>query len=85
MDLQAGFLCPRTKASALYFKKKLQVHNFTLFDTKIKNGYCYLWEEVKGDLSSEVFAFLQYSHFERFLKDNPVVKELIIWSDGCGH
>ena len=85
MDLQAVLLCPRTKASALYYKTKLQVHNFTLFDMKTKKGYCYVWEEVQGDLSSEVFAFLQYSHFERFLKDNQAVKELIIWSDGCGY
>ena len=85
MDLQAVLLCPRTKPSALYYKTKLQVHNFTLFDMKTKNGYCYVLEEVQGDLSSEVFAFLQYSHFERFLKDNQAVKKLIIWSDGCGY
>ena len=44
-----------------------------------------MWEKVQGDLISEVFVFLEYSHFERFLKDNPAVKELIIWSDGCGY
>ena len=85
MDLQGVLLCPRTKASALYYKTKLQLHNFTLFDMKTKNCHCYMWEEVQGYLSSEVFVFLQYFHFERFLKDNPAVKELIIWSDGCGY
>ena len=85
MDLQAVLLCLRTKASALYHKTKLQVHNFILFDMKTKNCHCYVWEEVQRDLSSKVFAFLQYFHFERFLKNNPAAKELIIWSDGCGY
>lgn len=29
MDLQAVLLCPKTKASTMYYKTKLQVHNFT--------------------------------------------------------
>ena len=32
MDLQAVLLCPKTKASTLYYKTTLRVHNFTLFD-----------------------------------------------------
>lgn len=85
MDLQAVLLCPKTKASALYYKTKLQVHNFTLYNLKTKEGYCYIWEEPEGDLSSEVFASLQYSHFDRYIQEHPQVKELIIWSDGCGY
>ena len=59
--------------------------NFILFDVKTKDGYCCVLEEVHKDPSNEVFAFLQYSHFSYFLKDNPTIKELIIWSDGCGY
>lgn len=32
MDLQSVLLCPYLKASALYYKTKLIVHNFTIFD-----------------------------------------------------
>lgn len=60
MDLQAVLLCPETQASSMYYKTKLQVHNFTLFDLRTKEGYCYIWDESQGDLSSEVFACLQY-------------------------
>lgn len=85
MDLQAMLLCPKTQASCLYYKTKLQVHNFTLFDLESKEGYCYLWDESEGDLSSEVFAHLQYRHFEGVIKNHPEVKEIVVWSDGCGY
>lgn len=85
MDLQAVLLCPRSKASSMYYKTKLQVHNFTLFEASSKDGYCYVWNESEGDLSSEVFAYLQYSHFEKVLKKDTRIEEIVIWSDGCGY
>lgn len=42
MDLQGVRLCPKTVASTMYYKTKLQVHNFTLFNLKSKKGYCYI-------------------------------------------
>lgn len=85
MDLQAVLLCPKTQASCLYDQTKLQVHNFTLFDLCSKEGYCYIWDESEGDLSSDVLAHLQYHHFERVIKENPEIKEIVAWSDGCGY
>lgn len=41
MDLQAVMVCPRMKASALYYRTKLLVHNFTIFNLKTKEGNCY--------------------------------------------
>ena len=85
MDLQAVLLCPNTKASSMYYKTKLQLHNFTLFDLRSKDGYCYIWNESEGDLSSEVFAYLQYQHFASIICNNPGLEEIVIWSDGCGY
>lgn len=85
MDLQAVLLCPNTKASAMYYKTKLQVHNFTLFNLATKEGFCYTWDESEGSLSSEVFASIIYQHFFNYLDSNPGIKEIVIWSDGCGY
>ncbi|ESO87091.1 hypothetical protein LOTGIDRAFT_154581 [Lottia gigantea] len=85
MDTQGVLFCPNTTASALYYRTKLQVHNFTLHNMTTNNGYCYIWDELEGDLSSEVFTSIQFQHFQTFLKNNPQVKELIIWSDGCSY
>ncbi|XP_014678087.1 PREDICTED: uncharacterized protein LOC106817882 isoform X2 [Priapulus caudatus] len=85
MDLQAVLLCPKSKASKLYYKTKMQVHNFTLMNLKTKEGCCYEWDETEGNLGSEVFAYLQWKHFDRVIHNNPGIKTIIIWSDGCGY
>lgn len=68
----------------MYYKTKLQTHNFTLFNLSTKEGFCYLWEEHEGNLSSEMFAHHQYKHFDHVLSANDAIEELIIWSDGFG-
>ena len=85
MDFQCVLLCPQTKASTIYYKTKLQMHNFTCFNLSNKDGYCYAWEEHKGSLSSEVFAHLQSKHFESILEANGNIEKVIAWSDGCGY
>ena len=85
MDTQSVLLCPQSKASALYYKTKLQLHNFAMYNMCNRDGYCYVWDETKVDVSSEVFAYLQYSYFKTTLHGNRNIKELIIWSDGCGY
>jgi hypothetical protein len=83
VDVQAVLLCPKTKASAMYYKTKLQVHNFSFFNLKTKEGYCYVWDETEGDVNSQIFSYLQYKHFADVLDAHPEIKEIIIWSDGC--
>ena len=85
MDLQSVLLCPKSKANCMYYKTKLQVHNFTLFCFDTKEGHCFPWSEVDGDLSADVFAYLQYNHFKAYLAKHSHIKTLIIWSDGCGY
>jgi hypothetical protein len=83
IDVQAVLLSPKTKASALYYKTKLQVHNLSFYNLKTKEGYCYIWNETEGDVNSEMFAHLQYKHFSELLDAHPEIEEIIIWSDGC--
>lgn len=56
MDLQQLLLCPKSFASGVYYKRKLSVHNFTLYDLATTEGYCYLWHEGEGGLDSDEFA-----------------------------
>lgn len=83
MDVQAVLCCPQTKASALYYRTKLQVHNFTLYNLATKEGYCYPWEETEGELKMENFSSMQYQHFKKILINDPGIKTLIVWSDGA--
>nr|CAH7745929.1 unnamed protein product [Callosobruchus chinensis] len=84
VDLQAVLLCPILQATAIYFKTKLKVHNWTFFNLNDKDVSCFLWHEANGGLESNVFC----SIMRRFLlseiqKQNP--KKIILWSDGCGY
>jgi len=86
MDMLAVLLCPKTQASTMYYKAKLQIHNFILYNAFNKNGYCYIWNESEGDLSSEVFTHLQFQHFYNYLSEHNDIEELVIlWSDGCNY
>lgn len=85
MDLQAVLLCPQTKASAMYYKTKMHVHNFTLYNLATKDAFCYVWTETEGNLASESFAYLQYHHFKEYISHHPSIEEIVVWSDGCGY
>ncbi len=82
MDVEAVLLCPRTKASSMYFKQKLMVHNFTLYDLKTKNVLCYLWDETEADLSINVFTTFLHAFTTKRIKFEPG-NEIIFYSDGC--
>ncbi len=80
MDLQAVLLCPKLRASAVYFKTKLGCHNFTIYDCNSADVICYFWTEVEGDLTANSFASCIVDHVRTVDADT-----VIIWSDGCGY
>ena len=80
MDLQQLLLCPKSFSSAVYYKRKLAVHNFTMFDLASKERYCYVWHKGKGELESDEFASLIVAHLGT-LPDT--FESVILWSDGC--
>ena len=85
MDLQTVLICPQSNASALYYKTKYQLHNFTFYNMQTKDGYCYGWDKINGKLSGGVFAHIQHKHFSKVLQESSQIEKLIIWSDGCGY
>ena len=56
MDLHGLLLCPKIQASSLYFKTKLCVHNFTMYDMTSHDASNYLWHEGEAGLSANEFA-----------------------------
>lgn len=82
MDVQAVLLCPYLKASALYYRRKLKLHNFTLYNLKTGAAYCYLWDETEGGVNADEFATI-LTHFISTEINLDVVKHVIFHSDGC--
>lgn len=81
MDLQSLLLCPKLQASALYYKMKLGVHNFTVYNMASHEARNYLWHEGEAGLSANEFA----SCIVHYLESNASYSEFILWSDGCGY
>ena len=81
MDLQGLLLCPKLQASSLYYKTKLCVHNFTIYDMTTHDASNYLWHEGEAGITANEFA----SCIVHFLKEHPSYDEYILWSDGCGY
>lgn len=79
MDLQAVLLAPRLLASALYYKTKLCVRNFTLYDVVTRDVTCYVWHEGEGGVTTNEFA----SCVVDYLNEHLQYDTFVIYSDGC--
>lgn len=85
MDLQAIQLAPKSNASQMYFKTKLGVHNYSFYNKHTKEAKCFFWNETDGTLEGNVFTSVQQRYFRQFLFENPCLRRITIWSDGCNN
>lgn len=85
VDLQSLLLCPKSNASALYYRRKLSVHNLCFYDLKTHDGFCYLWNESEGELTANEFASIMYHFIESQLPLRNNAKKIVIYSDGCNY
>lgn len=85
MDLQSVLLSPKSNVSSLYYKMKLITHNFTIYNIKTKEGYCFIWHEGAGGLGANEFSgILTYFLLEKIIPNLPSDdKTIILYSDGC--
>lgn len=82
VDVQSVLLAPKLLASALYYKLKLQCHNFTVYECRTKKVTLYFWHEADGGVSANEFT----SCLVDYVLNLPTETErVIIISDGCGH
>lgn len=84
VDVQAVQTVPKTKASCLYFRTKLNLHNYTVFDNVSHDTLCYVWTEVNGGLTANVFTSCLIHYLDEQVNKNTNIKTITIWSDGCG-
>ncbi|CAH0682478.1 unnamed protein product [Chilo suppressalis] len=80
-DMQKILTCPFGNVSIFYYKRKLNLYNFTVYDVAQKSGYCYMWTEVFGkkganEISSGLNLFIK-------TKIDDGAKIFRFWSDNC--
>ena len=61
-DLQAVLTTPFAGDAQIYYKRKLSVYNFTIYDNSSANGHCYLWDETEGGRGANEIASICLSY-----------------------
>lgn len=81
IDLQKVLNMPSSSVSLLYYLRKLNVYNATIYEAKSPNdGFCYLWTELEGRKGSDEVATALYLWIQRLPK---TVTEISIFSVTC--
>ena len=82
-DTEALLIAPLNDANCMFFRTKLNLHNFTFFNLFDKDVMNYLWTEVNGDLEASTFTTCFISQLTDVIEKSPSVKIIILWTDGC--
>lgn len=69
----------------MYYKTKLQLHNFTVYQLNNQNVTLYIWNEVDGGVTCNEFTtcIIDFIAFNA-IEDNDLEQVTLI-SDGCGY
>ena len=81
-DFQKVLVTPKSEASSLYYKRKLSVYNFTIFDITRHEGFCYVWTENDANRGSNEVASCLYDYMSKRVACLGV-NEFLLWSDNC--
>ena len=82
-DTEALLTSPNNDANIMFFRSKLNLHNFTFYDLKTREVMNYLWTEINGDIESSNFTSCYIDYLTGVLNLHPDTTTIIIWSDGC--
>lgn len=81
LDFEKIVNTPRSEASALYYKRKLNVYNSTIFDVVAKQSYCYVWSENYARKGSNEVASCLLDFTEKRVAEG--ITEFRFYSDNC--
>lgn len=81
LDLQKVLHLPNSNVSLLYYLRKLNVYNATIYEAREPNdGYCFIWNETNGKKGSDEIG----TAIHLWIKSLPdAIKEISIFSDTC--
>ena len=78
MDLQNVLTCPRSQASALHFKLKLQIHNFSFYDLVTRDADLYVWYDGESHVSANEFVSCIHDYIRRRIENSECVEEVML-------
>lgn len=79
-DLQAVVQLPKGDVSLFYYKSKLNVFNFTIYNLKTNSCECYIWDETNGHRGVNELGTCVLMYLKKMATD---FEEIIFYSDNC--
>lgn len=80
-DYEKNLPLPKSETNAFYYKRKLNVNNFTIFDIGRKIGYCYCYDETDARKGANEVSSLLLSFMTDRIKEG--ITEFRMYSDNC--
>lgn len=80
-DLQAVMQIPKGDVSVFYYKSKLNVFNFTIYDLKSNECECFVWDESNGHRGVNELGTCIKQYLERKAASSDT--DIIFYSDNC--
>lgn len=78
-DLQKVLNTSCGQSMLLYYSRKISVFNLTVYESRTKNGLCYLWDETKGKKgSNEICTALM-----EYLQNVDQINKVVLYCDNC--
>ena len=85
MDLQQTHPLPKLETGMAYYKRKLNFHNFCVFNLQNSTGYMYVWTENTAKRGSvEIYSCLHKYLNDYVFNQSVYPKTLKIFADNCG-
>ena len=85
MDLQQTHPLPKLEIGMAYYKRKLNFHNFCVFNLQNDLGYMYVWTENTAKRGSvEIYSCLNKYLNDYVYNQSVYPKTLKIFADNCG-
>lgn len=83
IDLQQTLPCPRLRTSSAYYKRKVWVYNFCIYDMNKDKANMFVWEESTAKRGSDEIASCIMKWVERELREGHKFRRLRIYADNC--
>lgn len=80
-DLQQVIYLPCSNESAVFYKRRFAVFNFTFYNIFNKDCFCYTWDEANSRRGASEIATCVYNALQVY--DSKGIKVASLYSDGC--
>ena len=82
-DMQSILQLPVSATGPMYYKRKLTLHNFTIYESttsKKDNAFCYLWPEIDGNRGANEIGTCIFNYLQSL---DEKIEHVTLYSDCC--